>query len=102
MRSQYSLDEQETTINVFPKAVSEQANVYTCIPTMIQRLKKLHDNYPDEVSVIESDGSIHATVPRGWIKIQPKRKCTLTEEQKIANAARLASMRKSRTEVVQT
>lgn len=102
MRSQYSLEEQETTINVFPRGISDQAEVYTCIPSMVQRLTKLHKNHPDEMSVIYKDGCAHATVPRGWIKIQPKRKCTLTAEQKAANAARLAAVRKEKSEVVQT
>ena len=102
MRSQYSLDEQETTINVFPKAVSEHASIYTCIPSMVQRIKKLYESYPDDVTFVEYAGGVQASVPRGWIKIQPKRKCTLTEEQKLANAARLATMRKGKAEVVQT
>ena len=93
MKTQYALEEQETTINVFPKAVSDRALVFTCIPNMVKRIKKLHDDYPDDVILNEGDGFVDASVPRGWVKIQPKRKCTLTEEQKRANADRLAALR---------
>ena len=98
MRSQYSLDEQETIINMMPSNVSKFAEVYTCIPGMIQRILKLHEEYPEDVAVVEGDDYINATVPREWIKIQPKRKCTLTDEQKKANAERLAALRQAKKE----
>lgn len=96
MNSPYSTDEQETTINVFPKSMSEQAEIFTCIPATIRQLQKLYKEHPDDVTVIENDGYVNATVPRDWIKIQPKRKCTLTDEQKRANAERLASLRRAK------
>jgi len=82
MQSPYTLDEQETTINVLPANVSKTAEVYTCIPNMIEKIKKLAEDYPDDVVVVESDGYVNATVPREWIKIQPKRKSSMTDEQK--------------------
>lgn len=102
MKTQYPIDEQETTINVFPKSVSEYAEIYTCIPHVIDRLVKLHEEYPDDVAVMIKDGYINATVPREWVKIQPKRQCTLTEEQKRANAERLAAYRNSKKGATQT
>ena len=63
MRSQYSLEEQETTINVFPRGISDQAEVYTCIPSMVQRLTKLHKSHPDEMSVIYRN---HDSSFGGW------------------------------------
>jgi len=96
MRSPYVLEEQETTINVFPTSVCNKAEIYTCIPNTIQSLRKLCAEYPDDVTIVECDGYINATVPRGWVKIQPKRKCTLTEEQKQANAERLAAYRRAK------
>ena len=92
-KSPYALEEQETTINIMPAAVSKTAEIYTCIPTVIERIFKLYDEYPEDVCIVEGDGYITATVPRGWIRIQPKRKCTLTEEQKRANGERLAALR---------
>lgn len=89
----YSINEQETTINVFPKAVSDKAEIFTCIPTMMDRMRKLAKEYPTDVCIREEDGALFCTVPIGWVKVAPKRKCTLTEEQKAANAARLAAYR---------
>ena len=82
MQSPYTLDEQETTINVLPAVVSKTAEVYTCIPNMIEKIKKLASESPDDVVVVERDGYVNATVPREWIKIQPKRKSSMTDEQK--------------------
>jgi len=69
---------------------------------MVQRLLKLQEEYPDEVAVIEGDGYIDATVPREWIKIQPKRKSNMTEEQKQASIDRLAAYRAAKKEAAQT
>lgn len=82
MISPFTLDEQETTINVLPAVVSKSAEIYTCIPNMIEKIKKLAEEYPNDVVVVEKDGYVNATVPRGWIKIQPKRKSSMTEEQR--------------------
>ena len=94
MRS-YELEEQETTINLYPKQVSDKAEVYTCIPHMITQLRKLQSANPDDVSITETDGAVDATVPRDWVKIQPKRRSNMTEEQKQAAAAGLAAYRDS-------
>ena len=64
MRSPYTVDEQETTINMFPANVSETAEIYTCIPFMMQRLVDLQKEYPNDVAIVEGDGYIDATVPR--------------------------------------
>ena len=96
MKSINPVVEQETTINIFPRAISGKAEVYTCIPYMVQRLLKLYEECPEEVTIRKANESVFATVPREWIKIQPKRKSNLTEEQKRANAERLAAFRESR------
>ena len=84
-------EEQETTINMLPPTVSKQAEIYTCIPAMMAHLTKLASEYPSDVAIVNGDGYVTATVPSSWIKVAPKRKCTLSEEQKKANAARLAA-----------
>ena len=99
MKSPYLIEEQETTINVFPANVSKLAEIYTCIPHTMETLIRLQADYPEEVTVVQKDGYVDATVPRSWIKIQPKRKSNMTEEQKRANAERLASYRKAKKEV---
>lgn len=89
MSKLYPKDEQETTINMFPKTVSSKAEIFTCIPTEITKLRKLASEYPSEVALKEDDGCIFCTVPVSWVRISPKRKCNLTQEQKQANAERL-------------
>ena len=95
MKQSCPIDEQETTINIFPKSVSDKAEIFTCIPSMMNRLRKLAVNHPDEVALREEDMCIFCTLPVGWIRIAPKRQCTLTEEQKRANAERLAAYREA-------
>lgn len=96
MKSPYSTLEQETTINVVPASVSGTAEIYTCIPNMIQRILKLYEEHPDEVAIVDGDGYINATVPREWIKIQPKRKCNMSEEKRREAAERLIALRKAK------
>lgn len=96
MQSPYTVDEQETIINMFPKNVSTTAEIYTCIPYMADRILKLQQEYPDLVVVKKGDGYIDATVPRDWIKIQPKRKCNLSEEQRKTIAANLVTAKKAK------
>ena len=91
MKRTYSFDEQETTINMFPANVSKKAEIFSCVPAMMNRLRDLAADHPGEVAIREDDGCVFATVPVGWVKIQPKRKCNMTEEQRKANAARLAA-----------
>lgn len=96
MEYKYSVNEQETVINMFPSSISKQAEIYTCIPHTMERLRKLASEYPSDVSIIEKHGCVTAAVPIGWVKIQPKRKCNLTDEQKRANAERLAAYREAK------
>lgn len=101
MKSPYTVDEQETTINMFPANVSESAEIYTCIPFMMQRLLNLRKEYPEDVALIEGDGYIDATVPRSWIKIQPKRKCNLSDERRKEIAANLNAAKQAKKEAQQ-
>ena len=102
MRSPYTVDEQETTINMFPANLSETAEIYTCIPFMMQRLVDLQKEYPNDVAIVEGDGYIDATVPRSWIKVQPKRKCNLSEERRKEIADNLNAAKRAKKEAVQT
>lgn len=92
----YSPDEQETTINIFHPTISKQAEVFTCIPAMMNRLRDLATEYPQDVAIVEKDGCVTATIPVSWVKVAPKRKCYLTDEQKKANAERLARYREAK------
>lgn len=59
----------------------------------ITRVRKMIEQYPDQVRVIalpeNNDGCICVELPASWLKIQPKKKVVLTEEEKQALAARL-------------
>ena len=91
----YKADEQETIINIFPMQITKQAEIYTCIPAMMRKLRTLAAEYPEEVSIVDRTDDVSATVPVSWVKVAPKRKCNLTDEQKRANAERLAAYRKA-------
>lgn len=96
MDFKYTPDEQETTINMFPPSVSKKAEIFSCIPAMMDRLRELSEGYPADVAIVEKDGCVTATVPVSWVKIAPKRRSTMTDEQKKANAERLAAYREAR------
>lgn len=95
MSHNYTIDEQETIINMLPATVSKQAEIYSCVPQMVSRLRKLAEDNPKDVAIMEDDGAVTATVPLSWIKIAPKIKRQMTEEQRQANIERLARYREA-------
>lgn len=64
----------------------------------INRVRKLKEDYPEQVRVIrqpeENDGCIYATVPIKWVRINPPKKTNLTDEQKQALADRMKQVRR--------
>lgn len=94
MKANVSLDEQETLISLQPQSISKNAEVYSTIPSTIQRLRKLQADNPDDVTLVEDEVSARATIPRGWVKISRPRR--MSDEQKAINAARLAAAREAR------
>lgn len=64
----------------------------------INKIRKLHDQYPDEVEITvqpeDNQGMILVHIPKSWFNIRPPRKSNMTEEQRIAAAERLAAGRK--------
>ena len=95
MSYSYSADEQETTINLYHSSISDRAEIFTCINTMMNRLRKLALQYPDEVTLRDDGGSLFCTVPTSWIHVMPKRKCNQTDEHRKASAERLAAYREA-------
>lgn len=86
------LEEQETIINISPNQVSVTASVYSSLQSHINKLWKLHEQYPDDVKIIRDDKyGTEFEVPRKWIKVKPPRK--VSEEQRLAAAERLARVR---------
>lgn len=62
--------------------------------TMIQKLK---ERFPDEVNITAEnpDGSMVATLPFKWMRIVPKRKRDLTDEQRQELSERMKGLRES-------
>lgn len=71
---------------------------------MINRVRKLKEQYPDEVKILNqpetNDGCIYCTVPPAWITIRPPVKLNLTEEQRQQRSAQLRAMRNNERDVV--
>lgn len=92
MRNGISLDEQETIIVMNPKQVSDTAEIYTCMPNMLKKIRKMAKSRPDCIQIKRDDGdALFADIDRSCIKISPKRQ--LSDEQRQAAAARLEKAR---------
>ena len=56
---------------------------------------------PDEVQIIrhaeENDGCVYAKIPASYMKIQQKKRCNMSDEERVALAERL---RKSRQKTI--
>ena len=66
----------------------EQASITATQRKLINRLRKLHQENPDEIVIIENkDGSVFAKIPVDWVKIKKPTKRELTEEERQEMAA---------------
>ena len=89
-----TLEEQETTFNLYPKKSGYQCEIYSCTPSDIALIKKYAKEYPNDIIIIrEDDISIDAKAPREWFKMKPPTHRKMTEEQKQALRERLAAQR---------
>ena len=100
MKSNCIIEEQETTINLFPAGISDNAEVYTSMPHIAKRLRKLYQSHKDQMKLNDDGYYVSATVPRSWIKIQPKRPNNMTEEQRQKTKERLAAARAAKQEEI--
>lgn len=84
-----SLEEQETTINLYPRVV-DKSEIYSCEPNVKKKMLEYAEKYPDEFVITKQDElGIFASVPRDWFKIKPPRRLTMTPEQRAAAAERM-------------
>lgn len=69
--------------------------VYTGEKKFVNKLKKMAEEYPEDVNIISEDClGIVAHVPYDWFKfISPKRKHNLTDEQRQAASERMRRAR---------
>ena len=65
-----------------------------------QRILKLAEEHPDEVTIIkrpeENDGCIYAKMPVSYLKLQPKRKIEMTDEEREVMMQRMRQMTEKR------
>lgn len=75
----------------------ETATACFCQPRFISKVKKLAEEYPEDVIITDEnpDGSIVAHIPTKWVKISAPRK--MSDEQREMLAERLASYRQDNT-----
>lgn len=89
-------DIRETTIDHV--AGYDHATFYSGERKWINEIYRLKELYPDDVDIrhINDDGSLIANIPASWMKIKPKKKVNLSEEQIAASKVRLESGRLKR------
>lgn len=89
------IDEQETIICFSPARVSKDAEIYSCMPNVINSIRKHAKDRPETVRILKDEGdAVFAAIDRSCVKFAPKRK--MTDEQRKAAAQRLAEGRAKR------
>ena len=87
--------EQETIISYNEE--EQTASVYTYNAALRRKLDCLAQERPEECRLERSahDGqAVEYIVPKRWIKVNPPRRVSFTEEQRRASAERLAAARR--------
>lgn len=88
-------DFKETCINA--TNVNELAEFCSSERKWINKILKLREKYPDEVTIRcdpeNNHGVIVAHIPKSWMKVAPPRQVNYTDEQKVAMAERLLAAR---------
>ena len=66
--------------------------------SVITQIYRLKEARPEEVEIVAEnpDGSVMAHMPFEWMRIVPKRRDTLTDEQREARSERLRAYNKER------
>lgn len=66
----------------------------------ISMVRKLREKHPEEVQIVaeNSDGTLLARMPYSWMRITPKRKVNMSEEQRAAAAQRLKAAKEANTD----
>ena len=65
----------------------------------IDKIMKFKEEHPEDVEIIrmpkDNDGCIYAKVPACWLRVQPKRKVELTEEERAVLRERMLAIRRT-------
>lgn len=95
MERKIPFEEQETVIIVPSARISKTAEIYTCVPTMLTKLRKQAKERPDCVRIKQDMGdALFADVDSSCVRITPKR--IMSEESRRASAEHLAKVRYTR------
>ena len=95
----YPTEEQETVINIQPSRVSKFAEIYTCMPDWLTRLRKQAKSRPDCVWIKRDLGNaLFAEVDLSCVKVAPKRKLSEKERTNAINNLKKARAAKDDTE----
>lgn len=80
----------------------DYAILFTSERKWINYVYKLKESHPDEVDIrhVNDDGSLIVHIPASWMKIKPKKKVVLTDEQIEASKARLERGRQKRLSMI--
>lgn len=92
MDKQVAMDEQETVIIFQPARINKVADVYTCMPDQMKKLRDLSESRPDCVQIkLDQGDAVFAEVERSCIRITPKR--LVSEEQRRSASERMKKVR---------
>ena len=89
-------DIRETTID--HTSGQKTFSVFSSEYVMARRLRKLAEQYPDEVEIVAQnpDGSLLLRVPQDWVMVRRPRKRSMTDEQKAQASERLHAAREKK------
>lgn len=61
----------------------------------VAMLRRLKEKYPEQVKIVSEnkDGSLLARVPFDWMRIVPKRRDTMTDEQRATQSERMKAQK---------
>ncbi len=96
-----SLEEQETTINLYPRTASPTCDIYSSESATIKRILRYAKLYPNECKIEKEDAyGVQATCPRDWFSYKPPRRLTspMSEERRKAAVERLSAARAAKQE----
>lgn len=92
LKNRTPYEEQETVIVIPDSHVSKTADVYTCVPHMLKKLRKQAKSRPDCVQIKRDLGdALFADVDSSCIRITPKR--LVSDEQRAAASERMKKAR---------
>lgn len=94
-----TLNERET--NIYFNEADKVARVMSYNARLNKRLRTLAENRPEEVKEIkeyfdEENGAICYEFPAAWLRINPTRESSMTEEQKKLCAERMKELNRQR------